>query len=221
MLTGCTSPPVIMESEPESTAVQPEPTTVQPESVSEPEPILEPEPEIRPEPKVNRLPETESAELESADISEFLPTDKPINPGTKIEYDHIDKMKSPLEAGYGISETCELVGVYPGYYEKIPMLIRNGGDKERLFIIYAVCSTKPKEGFETLPEEYLYWFTVEEPKVELGKDEYRWINILFAMPKDADYAGKHAEVRIRVDDTTQTGFTQIALESKWYITTAE
>ena len=41
------------------------------------------------------------------------------------------------------------------------------------------------------------------------------------MPEDADYAGKKAEVRIRVADKNPIGLVTIAIECKWYIITAE
>ena len=75
--------------------------------------------------------------------------------------------------------------------------------------------------FEALPEKYLYWLTVKEPEVTVGIGEVRQVNITLEIPSDADYAGKHAEVRIRVDDTTQTGLVQIALECRWFIITAD
>lgn len=207
LAAGCAGPSVV--TEPEAVVPRRAPAVVGLEPASE-------------EVETNGLVEVEPAGVvEPEDSSEFLPTDKPVSPNTRIGYEHLDKMRAPLEEGFGISEHCDLIGVYPGYSERVPLLIRNGGDKERLFVIYVVVSANPKEGFEALPEEYLSWLTVEESRVELGRDEYCWVYILLAVPKDVDYAGKRAEVRIRVDDITQTGLVQIALESEWYITTAD
>jgi len=127
-----------------------------------------------------------------------------------------------LPEGFGIyGASVELAGVYPGWSGTVPLTLVNGNDRERLFVIYAVSPPKPTEGFEALPTEYLYWLTVKNPEVVVSKGETYQVDITLSMPIDADYAGKNAEVRIRVDDTTQTGLVQIALESKWYIITAD
>lgn len=141
--------------------------------------------------------------------------------GTDITFIE-DRGIPELPEGFGIyGASVELEGVYPGWTGTIPITIVNGQDRDRLFVIYVVSPTKPKAGFEALPEEYLYWLTVGEPEVTVGKGEIRQINITLEMPPDTDYAGRRAEVRIRVDDTTQRGLVQIALESKWFITTAD
>ena len=180
-------------------------SVVNPTPVVEPPPVMEPEPVIEPviEPIVEPEARTETTN------------------NTTIEYVNDQSIPNVLE-GFGIyGASVEFDGVYPGWAGTVPITLVNGQDQDRLFVIYAVSPTKPKEGFEALPKEYLYWITVEEPEVTVGKGQTRQVNITFEMPLGADYAGKHAEVRIRVDDTSQTGLVQIALESKWFIITAK
>lgn len=132
------------------------------------------------------------------------------------------KIPSIVE-GFGIyGADVEISGMYSGWVGVVTIAIINGEDRDRLFAIYADTAdpAKLREGFEVLPEEYLCWFTVEEPEVAVGVGEAHEVSITVTMPKGADYAGKHAEVRIRVDDITQTGLVRIALESRWFITTA-
>lgn len=206
-------------------------------SVAVPEPANIPVPE--PSSPIIELPEVTPAESATSDnttatsdnttAEEIAITAEPLLPETRTEttnHTNITYVKDQgipeLPEGFGIyGASVELDGVYPGWSGTVPLTLVNGQDRERLFVIYAVSPTKPKEGFEALPEKYLYWLTIEEPEVTVGIGEVRQVNITLEMPIDADYAGRQAEVRIRVDDTTQTGLVQIALECKWYIITAD
>jgi len=122
---------------------------------------------------------------------------------------------------YGGSVTIE--GLYPGWSGTVPLKVVNGEDKDReLFVsAHSPQPEKTKEGYEPLPGEYLSWVTVTQPSVFVAAGDIVTIPIRLTMPEDADYAGKQAEVRILVEDTTQTGLVQIALEARWFITTAE
>lgn len=177
---------------------------VNPALVTESKPVIESEPIVESEPSVIE-PQTSTETTNNTTIT------------------YVDDRGIPvLPEGFGIQGvTAEFDGVYPGWAGTIHLTLVNGLDRDRMFVIYAVSSAKTKEGYEPLPEEYLYWITVEEPEVAISKGQNRQVNITLEIPSDADYAGKHAEVRIRVDDITQTGLVQIALESKWYIITAE
>lgn len=222
LLVGCTST-VAVAPVPEPTpevAVSvpvPEPEPEPAELVSGPEPtsivevpVLAPEP-VEPVPVDTSIPAAAtSAESRTEVINDTVVT--------FVE----DKGIPELSEGFGIyGASVELEGVYPGWSGTVPLTLVNGQDRERMFVIYAVVPTKTTEGFEALPEEYLYWLKVEEPEILVGKGEIYQVNITLTVPKDVVYAGRHAEVRIRVDDTTQSGLVQIALESKWFIVTAD
>jgi hypothetical protein len=122
---------------------------------------------------------------------------------------------------YGGSVTIE--GLYPGWSGTVPLKIVNGEDRDRELFVSAHSPQleKTTEGFVPLPQEYLSWVTVTQPSVFVAAGDTVTIPIELSMPEDADYKGKQAEVRILVEDTTQAGLVQIALEAKWFITTAE
>lgn len=139
---------------------------------------------------------------------------------TEVKY--IDDSGIPaIPEGFGIyGSTAEFDGVYPGWKGTIPVMIVNGQDRDRLFVISIREATKPTEGFEAFPTEYFYWLTVEKPQVTIPAGRTYQVPVTLEIPGDSDYAGKRAEVRILIEDTTQTGLVQIALETKWYIITA-
>ena len=129
-----------------------------------------------------------------------------------------------IKEGYAIyGGTVDIDGLYPGWSGTIPLKIVNGEDRGRqLFIsVRLPQADKTKEGYEPLPFKYLDWVTVTQPSVFVAVGQTVTVPIDLTMPKDADYKGKQAEVRILVEDTTQTGLVQIALEARWFITTAE
>lgn len=138
-----------------------------------------------------------------------------------------------LENGFGIAQAAvEFVNVYPGWVGSAPLTIVNGDDKDRVF--WVSCEQpnpdKLKDGYEAFPEEYYSWITITgwdgttetvTPEVVLDAGENHELTIILAMPEDADYADKKAEVRIRVAEKNPIGLVTIAIESKWYIITAE
>lgn len=127
-----------------------------------------------------------------------------------------------ITAGFGLyGSTVEFDGVYPGWTGTVPVTIVNGQDKDRLFVVSIRGATKTDAGYEAFPQEYFYWITISEPEVTIPAGEVYQIPVTLAMPGDSDYTGKKAEVRILVEDTTQRGLVQIALETKWYIITAD
>lgn len=138
-----------------------------------------------------------------------------------------------LESGFGIAQAAvEFVNVYPGWVGSAPLTVINGNDKDRVLLV--TCEqpnlNKLKSGYEAFPEEYYSWITITgwdgtqdtvEPEVVLAAGENHELTIILAMPADADYASKKAEVRIRVAEKNPAGLVTIAIESKWYIITAE
>ena len=138
-----------------------------------------------------------------------------------------------LEEGFGIAQAAvEFVNVYPGWVGSAPLTIINGDDKDRVF--WVSCQQpnpeKLKVGYEAFPEEYYSWITITgwdgtesttAPEVVLNAGENHELTITLAMPTDADYTNKKAEVRIRVAEKNPIGLVTIAIESKWYIITAE
>lgn len=143
------------------------------------------------------------------------------SPSASVSYEG-DQTIPVLSEGFGVyGSKVEFEGVYPGWSGTVPLTIVNGQDKDRLFVVSAISPTKIREGYEALPEQYLYWITISQPSATVLKGTNFQVPITLTMPIDADYAGKKAEVRILIEDTTQTGIVQIAVESKWFIITAE
>lgn len=140
--------------------------------------------------------------------------------GTTITY--VDNIGIPIiPEGFGLQgSVAEFNGVYPGWSGTVPLTIVNGQDKDRLFVLSLRSPSKIQSGYEALPEEYFSWITISQPEVTVRIGEVYPIPITLAMPIDSDYTNKRVEVRILVEDTTQTGLVQIALEAKWFIITA-
>ena len=161
---------------------------------------------------------TTTAELKQSDTVEIPPAEG--SPTSNIIYKG-DEIIPKLAEGFGIyGSTVEFDGVYPGWSGTVPITIVNGQDRDRLFVISVRSPSKTSEGYEPLPQEYFYWITISQPTVTVLAGGVHQIPITLTMPSDANYSGR-AEVRIRVEDTTQTGLVQIALETKWFINIAD
>lgn len=133
-----------------------------------------------------------------------------------------DQTIPKLTEGFGLyGGTVEFKGVYPGWSGTVPLTIVNGQDRDRLFVISVRTSTKAKEGYEPLPPQYFYWITISQPEVTMLKGEVHQVPISLSMPKNSTFTNKKVEVRILVEDTTQTGLVQVAAECKWFIITAD
>lgn len=129
-----------------------------------------------------------------------------------------------LEEGFGILQSeVELRNVYPGWEGSVPFTIVNGKDQDRTFSISLEQPNpaKLKPFYRVFPEEYYSWITITEPEVFIKAGGYHESLIIFAMPEDANYEGQYTEVRIRVSDMTPAGLITLAVESRWYIITAE
>ena len=134
----------------------------------------------------------------------------------------VEEPPPSLSEGFGIyGSKATLDGLYPGWTGTVSITIINGGDRDRTFRISAVQPRKIAEGYEAIPVNYLSWFTVDPTTVYADKGVNTEIPITVSMPKDADCKGKSMEVRILVEDITQTGLVQLAMESRWFVSTAE
>jgi len=129
-----------------------------------------------------------------------------------------------LDEGFGILQSeVELRNVYPGWQGEVPLTIINGKDQDRTFSV-SVEQPQPnkvKAGYEVFPEQYFSWITITETDIPIKAGHYYETVIIFAMPEGVNYAGKQTEVRVRVSDMTPQGLVTLAVESRWYIITAE
>ena len=139
---------------------------------------------------------------------------------TVVEYQGNQNIPN-LPEGFGLyGSEVEFSGVYAGWNGTVPVTIINGRDKERLFVLSLVQPTTLKEGYEALPKEDYSWVTISETQVTVPAGITYEIPVMLSIPSDVSssaLAGKKYEVGILVEDITQTGFVQIALETKWYI----
>ena len=137
---------------------------------------------------------------------------------------HLRNRMPRLDEGFGILQSeVELRNVYPGWEGSAPLTIINGKDQDRTFSISLEQPNpnKLKAGYVVFPEEYYSWITITEPEVFIKAGGYHEIVIIFAMPEGVHYEGNQTEVRIRVSDMTPQGLVTLAVESRWYIITAE
>lgn len=125
------------------------------------------------------------------------------------------------EIGY-VNETPNEI-THPGYIGNTYFTVLNGRDGARLIKVSlrSPDSTECKLGFEPFPEEYFSWITISPTVFTLSKNSNQKVDISITMPSETDYIDKKAEVRILVEDISQTGFAQIAVEARWYIVTAK
>jgi hypothetical protein len=72
-------------------------------------------------------------------------------------------------------------------------------------------------GYEALPESYYSWITISDNLVTASAGETIQVPVTITIPSDINYVGKHYEIALQVGETEQ-GFVQLALQSKWFIT---
>ena len=127
--------------------------------------------------------------------------------------------------GYGLwGSVVTVTNLYPGWSGSAPVTIINGNDQRRVFhLMLQQPGTTIREGYEPFPEKYFNWMTIEDPDPEVAIGGTKKISATFSVPYDfpIELKGKSYEIRILVEDWSQTGFIQLALQAKWLITFAE
>lgn len=130
-----------------------------------------------------------------------------------------------VKEGYGLwGATVTVTNVYPGWSGSAPVTIVNGKDQRRTFhLMIQQPGTTIREGYEPLPEECFSWITIEDAGPVVAVGGVKKVSITLSAPYDfpAEMRGKNYEVRILVEDWSQTGFIQLALQAKWLITFAD
>ena len=124
--------------------------------------------------------------------------------------------------GYGLWGSVVTVdNAYPGWSGSAPVTIVNGGDQRRTFhLMFQQPGTTIKEGYKPFPEEYFSWMTIEDPNPEVAIGGEKKVSVTLSIPYDfpSEMRGESYEIRILVEDWSQTGFVQLALQAKWLIT---
>jgi len=125
-----------------------------------------------------------------------------------------------LKEGFGIKgSSITFKNVYSGYTATIPVTLVNGQDKDRYFELSTRVPSKVSDGYEPIPLEYLDWIIIEEPTADLTAGETYQVPVTLDIPEDleSEIEGKKYEARVLVEDTTQIGVVQIAVDMKWFI----
>lgn len=123
--------------------------------------------------------------------------------------------------GFGLfGATVTVKNVYPGWSGSAPITIVNGKDYARTFhLMLQQPGTSLTDGYQPFPEEYFIWFAIEDsqPKVAIGG--VKKISVTLSAPFDfpEKMGGGKYDLRILVEDWSQTGFIQKAYQEKWLI----
>lgn len=168
------------------------------------------------EPQVTPTPLNEQASLPTGKVMEV----------TEIQTLITDVKEFPeVNEGYGLyGATVTITDIWPGWSGSAPLTIVNGKDYARTFhLTIQQPGSSLQKGYEPLPEKYFSWITIEDlqPKVAIGG--VKKVSITLSAPFDfpVELRGKKYDVRILVEDWSQTGFIQNALQEKWLITFAK
>lgn len=105
---------------------------------------------------------------------------------------------------------------YPGARAEWPIRLHNGNDAPTTFSIKYKVPDRLREGYEMAPEAARNWVIITDPTPLLLPKETREILIVVELPGDAKVPPKW-EFWIAVKDTSQTGFVQTELCSRWLI----
>jgi hypothetical protein len=132
-----------------------------------------------------------------------------------------DAGSSAINEGFGLSgATVTLTGVYAGWSGGAPLTILNGNDHARTFhIMLQQPGASLTDGYQPFPEKYFGWFVIEDltPTIPIGGERKVSITISVPYKFPSDMSGKKYEIRILVEDWSQTGFLQLAYQQKWLI----
>lgn len=120
------------------------------------------------------------------------------------------------EEGYGINSEAHIEGVYAGWTGTVPLIIINGKDKARTFLVTVEKPTNLVSGFEALPEECFSWIVVSNSLVTVSAGETIQVPVTITIPANITYVNKRQQTAIEVKEADQ-GFVQIAVQCKWFI----
>jgi hypothetical protein len=141
----------------------------------------------------------------------------PVNGNGTTEIIYINKQADyTIDTSFAIYEKTVL-SVYPGWTGTVPFLLSCGRDNDRFFVLSVMSPSNITNGFEALPMQCFSWIAIPKLGVNVSAGKYIEVPITVTIPRDTKYRGMKAEVWILVEDTTQTGLIQIALESRWFI----
>lgn len=127
-----------------------------------------------------------------------------------------------VSEGFGLyGATVTITNVYPGWSGSAPITIVNGNDHARTF---QLSLQQPgigvlQRGYEPFPKEYFSWINIEnmQPRAAIGGTVRVSVTLSSPFNFPRELKGKKYDLRILVEDWSQTGFIQLALQEKWLI----
>ena len=126
--------------------------------------------------------------------------------------------KATLEEGYGVYTSCSFYGLFGGWSGQAPLIIVCGKDKDRIFEIRIESPDGLASGYSALPEECYSWIVISNNLVAAKAGETVRVPVTITIPNDILYVNRHDQIAFYVNDITQTGFSQIAYKSSWFLT---
>lgn len=130
-----------------------------------------------------------------------------------------------INEGFGLSgATIIVTNVYPGWSGGAPITIVNGNDYARTFhLMLQQPGASLTNGYEPFPSQYFSWFSIEDltPKVAIGGVREVLVTLSAPFRFPFEMVGKKYDLRILVEDWSQTGFLQLAYQQKWLIEFAQ
>jgi len=138
----------------------------------------------------------------------------------------VDDSVNPNLTGdcYGVITGILFSDMVAGSNATAPLRIYNGKGKDSTSRVYDIYLTEPKpdeleSGYTALSKECYSWITIGANHVPAAIGETVDIPITISIPNDIIYENRHDAFALFVKDVAQTGLTQIAYVSYWYLTT--
>lgn len=113
--------------------------------------------------------------------------------------------------------------MYPGGIAEFPITVYNTSDYEATYVVKVRAPDYTDTGYEPLP--YLDWVTVDPGELTIKANGQANIKVTIAMPKDAVYPSKKAEVWVsfmeQAQGVTGGGLIQIELAARLLLSTTD
>lgn len=174
-------------------------------------------PSLEPTPAPAPIPEP-TATNNTNEISE-TPSPEPTqesDPAPPIRMPSGGEGEPPEDMTWISPGVVEVSYFYPGATAEWPIRIHNGNNEVATFEVRYRAPDRLREGFEIAPEAAQSWVMITDPTPVFLPLETREIMIVVELPGDAIVPPKW-EFWIAAKDTSQAGFVQTELCSRWLI----
>ncbi len=107
--------------------------------------------------------------------------------------------------------------LHPGSQAEVPIVLYNRNDEETAFKMAVRNPDYTDPGYEVF--EHPEWITITPDRVAVSANGKAQVTVSIAMPGDADYSGKKAEVWISFMQSDAPGNIKLEVASRLFITT--